>query len=133
MHSSIPDGRPPVALVVEDEWLLRWALVQRLAGAGYTVREAGTVREALVSLDSESAPAQVVLLDLRLPDADGFSVLEHVQRTRPGCPVIVMTAEGTIENEEAAFRAGAFGFVVKPFDHAALLVVVADAVRRSGP
>jgi DNA-binding NtrC family response regulator len=114
---------------VDDEWLLRWALVQRLGVAGYRVVEAGDAAEALRQFDASSPPVDVVLLDLKLPDADGMSVLSHVKAHRPTCPVILMSAHGNAESEHAALDAGAFRYLSKPFDHSRLLALVRDAIR----
>ena len=118
----------PTVLVVEDEWLLRWALAQKLASAGYKVVEAGDAREALAQFDVQPDAVDAVLLDLRLPDADGMSVLQHVKAVRPACPVIIMTAHGSAENAGDALAAGASCFLTKPFDHEAMLALLGDVI-----
>src|SRR5206468_11650177 len=65
-----------------------------------------------------------VLTDLRLPGSDGIAVLKQVRESDPDCPVIVMTAFGTIENAVEAMKLGAFDFVQKPIDVDHLLLLL---------
>ena len=61
----------PTVLVVDDEMLIRWALAESLASAGFAVVQAGTAREALERVASPAGRIAVALLDLRLPDSTG--------------------------------------------------------------
>lgn len=103
-------------LVVDDEPLIRWAVREGLEGAGYTVIEAGSAREALASLDDGAAAAAVALLDLKLPDSDDLSLLRRIRSLAPACRVIMMTAHGTPETLAEAVREGAVATIAKPFD-----------------
>ena len=69
----------------------------------------------------ETNRPHVVLLDLQLPDGDGLELLQSVRRDAPDTRVIVITANGSINRAVQAMRAGAFDFLVKPFDDARLL------------
>jgi DNA-binding NtrC family response regulator len=108
-------------LVVDDESLLRWSLRERLSSEGYTILEAGTAAEAL-SQASESV--DLILLDFKLPDGDGLSILRQVKDQTPETLVILMTAFSTVENAVEAMKLGAYHYVNKPFnlDEVALLV-----------
>jgi DNA-binding NtrC family response regulator len=111
---------PASILVVDDEALVRWSLKQRLGRDGHSVTEAATAAEAV----ERSMDVDLVLLDFRLPDGDGLSVLRKIKERQPETLVILMTAYSSIENAVEAMRFGAFHYVNKPFnvDEVALLV-----------
>ena len=80
-------------LVVDDDKLTRWSLARMLARFGYCVREAGLAAEGLAQ--AGESPPDLVLLDLRLLDKDGGSVLRSLRESRPELPVIMMSADAT--------------------------------------
>jgi DNA-binding NtrC family response regulator len=99
-------------LIIDDDKLTRWSLTKILARAGYRVREAASAAEGLVKA-GESRP-DLVLLDLRLPGGDGGTVLQDLQQSRPGLPVVMMSADPTPETVGHMRRLGARGFLAKP-------------------
>lgn len=115
-------------LLVEDEALLRWALRGRLVRAGHSVIEAGTLAEAELRL-RESRP-QVVLLDVHLPDGNGIDFFAVQREKLAESAVIVVTADGSIEDAVRAMKLGASDFLSKPVDQDELLRLVEKATSR---
>jgi DNA-binding NtrC family response regulator len=105
---------PATVLVVDDEHLIRWSLEQQLRREGYGVLLAETGAEALQKAQAEGP--DLVLLDVRLPDADGLEILERLRVANPEAPVIMITAHGGVESAVRAMKLGAHDYVIKPFD-----------------
>ncbi len=100
-------------LVVDDEQLIRWSLVQRLKSDGYQVVEASTGRDAL---DRVREGVDLVLLDYKLPDIDGVTVLREIKEHDADVLVILLTAYATVDTAVEAMKIGAYHFANKPFD-----------------
>jgi two-component system, NtrC family, nitrogen regulation response regulator GlnG len=115
----------PDILIVEDEEAVCWALERALAQEGHRVATAATA-EAALALARARRP-DVILLDVRLPGADGLSVLAQFRRQSGEAPVIVMTAFGNLDTAVRAVEGGAFDYLAKPFD----LQQALDAVERA--
>ena len=113
-------------LVVDDERLVRWSLCQRLKADGYEVAEAGSAAEAI----AEFKDADAVILDFRLPDGDGISVLKTLRQADPDLPVIMLTADKDVETVVEAIKAGAADYLTKPVDFDALAVAIERALER---
>lgn len=111
-------GNPsnPVVLVVDDEALIRWSLSEGLTDSGYDVRHAANGAEAVTALAACGVAPLVVLLDLRLPDVSGLSLLRSIRSTRPDAPVLLLTAHGSAEDAAEAARLGVTQILHKPFD-----------------
>ena len=114
-------------LIVDDEELVRWSLRERLRKDGYTVLESGTVASAMEKL---TPAVDLVLLDQRLPDGDGLTLLRQIKESSPDTLVILMTAFSTVENAVAAMKHGAYHYLNKPFN---LDDVSAVVEKRSRP
>jgi len=115
-----------MVLIVDDEALIRWSLSEGLSDGGYEVRLAGSAAEARHALAASANAPFIVVLDLRLPDVTDLSFLREVRRTRPDCPVLMMSAHGTPEDAEEATRLGVTRFVGKPFDVAEMVKLVGE-------
>jgi DNA-binding NtrC family response regulator len=101
-------------------------LKERFTRDGYTVIEAGTAAEAIERLTSA---VDLVLLDYRLPDGDGLTVLKQIKESMPDTPVIFMTAFSTIENAVDAMKHGAYHYVNKPFNLDDVSAIVEKALE----
>jgi two-component system NtrC family response regulator len=101
-------------LVVEDEESQRMLLDGLLRNEGYAVHGAGTGARAMEIFSRETI--DVVLLDFKLPDNDGLSLLKWFRQTNPEVEVIMITAYGSIENAVGALKIGASEYLTKPID-----------------
>ncbi len=113
-------------LVVDDEDLIRWSLRARLEEVGYDVDEAADGRSAL---ERVSGGVDLVLLDFRLPDVDGLELLRRIKESHPETVVVLMTAHSTVQNAVEAIKAGAFHYVIKPFEMDEMMTVVEKALE----
>jgi two-component system, OmpR family, response regulator RegX3 len=113
-------------LVVEDEDAIAEPLVEGLEREGFDVRRAATGAEAL-----EAAEADLVLLDLRLPDIDGYAVCRQL-RARSDVPIIMVTAKGEEVDRVIGLELGADDYIVKPFGLRELVARIRAVSRRSG-
>ena len=117
-------------LVVEDDAEMRDLVRRLLEITGHTVIEAGGGKAALRAL-YECAPA-LVLLDVGLPDLDGWKTLERI-RDVSDVPVLMLTGHGDELERVRGLMAGADGYMVKPFGRQELVARVAALLRRSPP
>ena len=113
-------------LVVDDEPLIRWSLVNRLKQEGYRTLEAGTATEAVAQ---HREGADLVLLDYALPDANGLAVLRQIKESDPDTLVIMLTAHSGVEVAVEAMKNGAFHYANKPFDLDEVMLVVEKALE----
>src|SRR6266542_1162937 len=113
-------------LVVDDEQLIRWSLTERLRGEGYEVMEAATGREAL-KLAREGV--DLVLLDYKLPDLDGVTILKRLKESDPDLLVILLTAYANVDTAVTAMKLGAYHFANKPFNLDDIALMVAKALE----
>ena len=120
-------------LVVEDENLIRWSILETLVGEGHTVLEASDAKSAVLALIETEGPIDVVLLDYRLPDSDDLQLLASVRRLRPESAVVMMTAFEAPDVTERALGLGASRVVSKPFDMRALEPLILEARDSHAP
>jgi len=114
-------------LVVDDEALIRWSLVQTLRGSGHDTVEASDGAEAIRVVSAAPDQFHVALLDLRLPDSNDLTILSQLRRLSPATQIILMTAYGTPEVVQRALGLGVFRVVAKPLDMNEVTTLVADA------
>jgi DNA-binding NtrC family response regulator len=109
-------------LVVDDEDALRTVLSSELAGEGYQVASAADGEEAIKIIDS--ATFDLILLDIKMPNVDGFEVLKFVKERQPKTKVIMLTGFADLKNAIESKKLGAEDFVSKPYDLVDLLTTV---------
>jgi two-component system nitrogen regulation response regulator GlnG len=116
----------PNIWVVEDDEAIRFVLQRALTRSGYDVQCFDTVKGVTTALESDRPRA--ILTDIRLPDADGLTVLEQLDRRSIDIPVIAMTAYSDLDQAVNAFQKGVFDYLPKPFDLDQVVSVIARAV-----
>jgi DNA-binding NtrC family response regulator len=116
----------PTVLVVDDEPLVRWSVAETLGDSGYAVTQAGDALQALESV--KAVPADVVLLDVWLPDSCDLGLVSVMRRLSPDSKIILMTAYGSDALNDEARSRGAFSVLDKPFDMSVLPPLVARAL-----
>jgi two-component system response regulator PilR (NtrC family) len=118
-------------LVVDDEADIRELLGMTLARMGLDAHCAASTSEAYALLAQNSY--DLCLTDMRLPDGDGLTVVEHIAKNHPSLPVAVITAHGSTENAVAALKAGAFDYLAKPVSLDQLRTLVRSALKLPRP
>jgi two-component system KDP operon response regulator KdpE len=116
-------------LLVEDDSEARRILATYLVRRGYRVDEAGTAQEAWGHWETHRA--DVILLDLGLPDADGATIVRRVRREAT-TPIIILSARGEERDKIAGLEAGADDYLSKPFSTDELNARIRAVVRRTG-
>jgi DNA-binding response OmpR family regulator len=116
-------------LLVEDEWKLRRLLRKHLERIGLQVIEVGDGRSAIRQLSEN--PPDIVCLDLMLPELSGYDVCEFI-RASPSLkhiPVLVVSARALPEDRAQAEKAGASGYLIKPFSATVFLTKVTSLLQ----
>jgi len=101
-------------LLIDDEENLRRTLAMILAREGYQVDTAATIKEARERV--ETSTYNLIFLDLKLPDANGLSLLPELRKRFPNMPVLILTAHDKLDSAVEAVRQGARDYLLKPID-----------------
>jgi len=104
----------PTILVVDDQQIILFLLETHLRQAGFTPLTAGSAAEALALL--EQSPVDLIISDLIMPGMGGLQLMERVRELHPGIPIIVITANGSVEGAVEAMRRGAYDYLEKPYN-----------------
>lgn len=115
-------------LLVEDTHLLARSYIQYLRNEPYSVHHVATGKEALDYM-AKNTP-DCILLDLELPDMTGLDIMERIDDGGMPCPVIMITAHGSINIAVDAMRRGALDFIIKPFSADRLIVTLRNTFER---
>jgi excisionase family DNA binding protein len=128
-RTSGSSGGRPLVLIVDDDPRLREFVRVNLEMDGYAVREAGSAEEGLSALEGE--PPDLVLLDVMMPQVDGFEMLRKMQEEHGLGSVPVVMFSGKVDEETAsrASREGAQAFIGKPFDPQQLIESTKQLLR----
>ena len=116
-------------LVIDDEESVGYSFQRLLQAPDYRVAAALSAAEGLALLQRQ--PFDLIILDLRLPDASGLEVLQQIRSADPRAVVLVITAFGTTETAIEATLRGAFDYVLKPFEVPKIKAVIDDALQCS--
>lgn len=123
MMQKTGQARPLLLVVDDDEPVLK--VVERLAAkAGYDVVTCASGSEALSALSRK--PADLAMVDLRMPDVNGLELLRQIRGSVPSCEVILMTGYAGVDSAVEAIKLGAREYLTKPFDFDRLQQVLAD-------
>lgn len=125
-----PDGTPPQVLVVDDEAGITDALVSALRFDGFEARGALDARSAMH--EAERHHPDLVILDVMLPDLDGFEVLHRMRKVSEHVCVLFLTARDSVEDRIRGISAGGDDYVTKPFSLQEVLARSRGLIRRAG-
>ncbi len=114
-------------LVIDDEGKMRRVLEMSLSEQGYNIYLAESGEEGIKVLQEKDV--DLVIADMKMPGIDGLKVLERAKELDPDCPVILMTAYGTVETAVKAMKEGAYDYILKPFELEEMNVLVQKALR----
>lgn len=109
-------------LIVDDEPLMRLSMLDALEGVGCEVMAAATGTEGVTVLGTRQF--DVVITDLRLPGADGLTILKTCKERSPTTEVILITAHASVDTAVGAIKLGAYDYITKPFQMDELLLIV---------
>lgn len=114
-------------LIIDDELFSREYFQKIFEKTNFSVKTASNGSDGLGFF--RGFPYDLVILDIRLPDADGIDILKQIKEINPLTPVVIITAYGTVENAVRAMKLGAFDFLMKPFEETEkVLITVKNAI-----
>ena len=115
-------------LVVDDDPNILHVIKMRLVSGGYDVTTSDNAEEAL-SLAQKDA-FDLMVLDLKLNEEDGISLMEDIHQINPNVPILILTAYGTIKSAVNAMKKGAYGYLTKPFEGHELLLQIDNCLEK---
>lgn len=115
--------------IVDDDEDMRESLSFLLESEGWKCSAYSSAREFLIE-DAGSVPG-CLILDIRMPEMTGLELQQEMNRRKIFLPIVFLTGHGSIDMAVSAMKSGAVEFLQKPVDHARLLGIVRDCVRRA--
>jgi two-component system OmpR family response regulator len=116
-------------LLLEDEADLRFEVVDFLRSEGHIVLHAGSVAEFTPQIDA----AEIAIIDVGLPDGNGFDVAQSLRKSHPRMGIIILTARGASQDKINGLKLGADHYLVKPIRFTELAAYIASIARRVAP
>ncbi|MBI5408984.1 MAG: sigma-54-dependent Fis family transcriptional regulator, partial [Nitrospirae bacterium] len=117
-------------LIIEDEPSMRIGLSYTLENKGYKIATAENGADGMMLFGKEGF--DIVITDLRLPNADGIEVLKSIKNASPDTGVIIITAFADVKNAVEAMKEGAYDYISKPFEPEELLIVIDRFIKHKG-
>lgn len=124
----MPDIKPSI-LLVEDEQNLHESLKMNLELEGYSITSAYDGIQALKAVQNEYF--DLIIMDVMLPEIDGFNVTENIRLTNTEVPILILSAKGSSEDRVTGLRKGADDYLTKPFNLEELLLRVQKLIRKN--
>jgi two-component system nitrogen regulation response regulator NtrX len=124
-----PNESARTIIIIDDEKEICESIKMILEYEGYSVDYSTRAEEGIQKVTSR--PASALLLDIQMPDMNGFEVLKRVKEIIPALSAIIISAHGSVENAIKATKLGAFDFIEKPIDRDKLLISVRNAVDQT--
>ena len=115
-------------LIIDDEEKLRLLLARIVSLEGYIVLQANTAQQALKIIEKEDP--EVILCDVKLPDANGVEIIQHIKQKVPLSEIILLTAYGNIADGVQAIKNGAFDYITKGDDNDKIIPLIAKAFEK---
>ena len=119
----------PTVLIADDDNTIRYVLEQALERAGFRVRSFASGK-ALLDFAADGA-GDLLITDIVMPSGSGLDLMQTLRARRPNLPVIVITAQSTLNNAVQAFKQGAFEYLAKPFDIRRVVQLVTQALEQA--
>ena len=117
-------------ILIKDDELAPRESIRMVLKDKYAVAAAPGAAEALGYMADN--PVNLVLLDINMPKIDGITALKEIKKRHPGTQIILLSAYITRETIQKALKLGAFGCLMKPFDHDKLINIVDEALKNDG-
>ncbi len=114
-------------LIVDDEEMVRWTLQEAIESEGYNVKSFENGKDFLSYFQNYGA--DIVFLDVRLPDINGIDLLPEIRRLEPEAIIVIMTAFGDVETAVSAMKNGAYDYLPKPYSIEEVSILIKKIIQ----